>query len=165
MSLSDAVAAYFSGERIEMIAIIGGALVTILASATLWLRLRDGFATGFVFTAVAAGLLLGGTAAALIARDGKTALALAQATSKPDTHTTAVAREAVRVDGVIRNYPTYRYVAAGLLALAIAGLLLTTRGWIHGVAMGLMLVAAAQVVIDHYSEQRARRYAERLHAR
>lgn len=162
MAPHDAMTAYFSGERSEMIAILIGAIAVIAASGSLWVWMRDGFAAGFAITAIAAGLLLAGTAVALLARDNRTAPALVQAVSTPGTAAATTAREAKRIDTVIRNYPTYRYVAAGLVALAFAGLVLTGRGWIHGVAAALIVVAAAQIVIDHYSEQRARRYAERL---
>lgn len=164
MQLRDAVTAYFAGEQIEMIAILVGALVLLLTAAVLWLWTRDGFAAGFALTAMAAGLLLGGTAATLLVRDGRSGPALAQAVSAPDVAVPAIAAETARIAVVIGKYPLYRYFAAALLTLALAGLLLTSRGWVHGAAAGLIILAAAQVVIDHYSEQRARRYAERLAA-
>ena len=36
------------------------------------------------------------------------------------------------------------------------------RGWVHGVVTGLLLLVVAQVVIDHFSEQRATQYLAAL---
>lgn len=162
MTPADTVTEYFRGERGEMIAILTAATAVVVVAAAFWWRQRDGFATGFAVTVVLAALLLGGTAAGLLMRDGRTAPRLVAEVSAPATATAAVTAENDRVDRIIRTYPLYRYGAAALAALAVGCLLLIAGGWTHGIAAALLLVVAAQVTIDQYSEARARLYAARL---
>ena len=70
--------------------------------------------------------------------------------------------EKARIDVVLSKYKYYCYGAVVLAALAMAGLLLSGRGWVHGIAVSLLPVVVAQVAIDHFSERRAHIYSDRL---
>jgi preprotein translocase subunit SecY len=74
----------------------------------------------------------------------------------------AVTGEAERIRVVISKYKYYRYGAAVIGLIAIAGFLTSDRGRVHGVAAGLLLLVPAQVMIDHFSEQRAHIYLQQL---
>lgn len=47
-------------------------------------------------------------------------------------------------------------------AIALAAAAWISRGWVMGSAVGVLLIAAAQLTIDHYSEARARAYQVQL---
>jgi hypothetical protein len=102
--VQSAVIDYFSGERQEMLLILGGSLLVAALALWLWVATRTGFAAAFAITVLAAAIAL----------------------------------------------------------LALLGLVLSGRGWIHGVAAGLLMLVVAQVLIDHYSEHRAADYLRKL---
>ena len=164
--LSAAIADYFRGERQEMLAILAGAGAMTLAAVGLYVAMRDGFARGFAGATLLAAVLLTGTAVLLLHRDPRLRAdveAGLRAAHAPAAHA-AVAAEAARVAEVIRKYPYYRYGALALAAAALAAAALTRRAWVHGAAAGVLLLVAAQLAIDHYSERRASRYAAQLNA-
>lgn len=102
-------------------------------------------------------------ATSLLVRDKALSSTLIQGVNSPHCGQ-IVAEEVARIETVVSKYSYYRYGAAVLAALSVLGLILTRRDWVHGVAAGLLLVVVAQVVIDHFSEQRARLYLSRLSA-
>lgn len=161
IALQSAVGEYFSGERSEMLLILTGSVLFIGLAVWLWMASRAGFALGFVVTVLAAAVLLSATATSLLIRDKGLATALLQGIGSPQ-QAAVVATERERIQGVVSKYRYYRGGAAVFAALSLLGLGLSHRGWVHGVAAGLLLLVVAQVLIDHFSEQRARLYLTRL---
>ena len=72
--------------------------------------------------------------------------------------------EGGRMDTVVASFRLYRvmYTLAGIAALVLVSL--TKNPGLHGVAVGLFIFAAMGFTIDHYAEERARRYAGKVHA-
>jgi hypothetical protein len=161
--LLGAIAAYFEGERQEMYAILAGSMALVLLAGALNLAGKDGFARGFGATALLVALALSATAASLLVRDPPHHAMLVAGVRGPDA-AALLAREAARMVDVLSRYPLYRLAALGLGLAALLAAALSRRGWVNGAAAGVLLLAAAQLTIDHYSEARARRYAERLDA-
>ncbi len=159
----DHVIHYFEGERREMFAIIAGSVVLTLLVLGFVFVVRDPFSKGLAVTVAITALLLAGTAGSLLARDASLSRDVISA-MKPGVVEKAVEAERSRIDAVISKYKYYRYGAAGLGLLALLTLVVSRRGWAHGAAAGLLLLVLAQVLIDHYSERRARQYAEQLRA-
>ncbi|MGQ0709555.1 MAG: hypothetical protein ACT4NV_07360 [Rhodoferax sp.] len=50
-----------------------------------------------------------------------------------------------------------------LALIACSGVFVSRAAWVHGAAVGLLLVVVAQLAIDHYSQARAERYLGQLH--
>lgn len=163
VAVQQAVSEYFGGEFNEMLFILVGSALLVGLAAWLWIATRSGFAKAFGTTVLVAAALFSATAVSLMVRDKDLSNSLVQVASSPNRGQ-VVAKELERIDTVVSKYPYYRYGAAVFAALSVMGLLLTRRGWVHGIAAGLLLVVAAQVVIDHFSEQRARQYLSRLSA-
>ena len=89
-------------------------------------------------TVVATGLLAGG-AASLLNRDSGLASSIVQSLGT-DQQAARMATERERMS-VVRS--KYRYYRIGALALGLAALLclaLSHRGWVHGLAVGLLLL-------------------------
>jgi membrane-associated PAP2 superfamily phosphatase len=159
--LPAAIHSYFRGERQEMIAILAGSLLLVLAASGLWLAARDGFSRGFGIAAVVVALALSTTAVSLLLRDPPHEARLAAAVKGPGA-SAAIAAEADRMAEVVRTYPIYRGAALALGLLALLAVALSRRGWVAGAAAGVLLLVVAQWTIDHYSEERASAYARRL---
>jgi hypothetical protein len=152
---------YFAGERREMFAILAGSAGLALLSSWLFVAARDGFAKALMVTVLVAAFLLSATAISLLARDAKLRTVLASMVDS-DGGGAGLSAERARVGEVISKYRYYRYSAVLIGVAALTALAVSRRGWVHGVAAGLLLLVVAQVVIDHYSERRARRYSDRL---
>ena len=152
---------YFKGEYNEMMLIFAGSAALTCIAVWLWVGTRSGFALGFGVTVLATAMLLCGTAASLLVRDKGLVEELTLSIGKPQ-QSQVLAKERARIEVVVSKYRYYRYSAAVLAALSVLGLLLTSRGWVHGVVTRLLLLVVAQVVIDHFSEQRATQYLAAL---
>jgi hypothetical protein len=162
-ALGQAIQSYFRGEQQEGLAILAFSAALVLVAAAVHVAARDGFSRGFGATALLVAALLSVTVLSLFRRDTPHQAELAAALRAGDAGA-VVAAEADRMVDVVRRYPLYRQVALvlGLLALGAVGL--SRRPVVSGVAAGILLLVVAQVVIDHYSEARAARYAGQLSA-
>lgn len=160
-SLQAAVSSYFAGERREGVLIIAGALLIAAFAVWLWAATRSSFAVSFGATVVLSSALLAATAGSLLVRDKPLAESLLQGIASKE-RTTVTADEHGRVGIILSKYRYYRNGATILAALGILGLLLSDRPRVHGISAGLLLLVVAQILIDHYSERRARIYHEHL---
>ena len=152
---------YFAGERREMWLILAAALIT--AGLALWLFIseRTEFALAFMITVLLFGTLMSAGIVSLMIRD-HTLSGTLRRTLQTEQYVSSTSSEKARINVVLSKYKYYRYGAIVLAVIAVAGTMLSGRDWVHGVAAGLFLVVVAQVVIDHFSEQRAHIYFEQL---
>lgn len=161
LQIQGTVLDYFAGERKEMLLILGCSLLLSALAFWLWMAVRDHFAVAFAITVIATSVLLSGTALSLFVRDKGLSDAIVQAMGTAQ-QTTSIAAERERIAVVISKYPVYRYAAGIIACIALFGLVFFARDWVHGVSAGLLLLVVAQVLIDHYSEQRASAYFKQL---
>lgn len=156
-----AVAQYFDGERREMLAIFAGSVACVLLALGLLLLTRDGFAKGLMVAVLVSAGLLSATAASLLVRDGTLRTRL-QSELHSERIEQTVAAERERVSVIASKYRYYRYGACLLGLLALVAFATSQRDWVHGAAAGVLILVLAQVVVDHYSERRARHYLAQL---
>lgn len=161
LQLSQAIQRYFDGEKGEMLAILAGSLAMLILAAGLFIHFRDGFARGFGLAVLAGVLLSSGAATSLLLRDRAHQAVLLEELQAGSAEGVA-ARESDRIEVVISKYPAYRYASLILGAIALAAAAWISRGWVMGSAVGVLLIAAAQLTIDHYSEARARAYLQQV---
>ncbi len=159
--LRSAVLEYFVGERQEMLLILSGSLLVTVMVLWLWTTTRTGFAAAFAFTALVTATLLSRTAVSLLACDNGLSNKIVQALGT-ERQAKSLTAERKRIAVVRSKYRYYRYASSVIALIALLGLTLWNRGWVHGVAAGLVLLVVAQMLIDHYSERRADRYFQRL---
>lgn len=156
-----AVLDYFAGERSEMgIAI---AVFFAVAALAIWrfVAVRTGFAMAFMTTLVLVGEVMAAGLALLMIRDHTLSRRLIHSLST-EGYATAIEREATRVRVVLTKFRYYRLVSAILALIALVALTLSGREWMQGVAAGLLTIVASQLIIDHYSQLRARDYLKKL---
>ena len=155
------VLGYFAGERQEMLLILSGSLLLSALALWLWMSTRTGFAAAFAITVITTAVLFSGTALSLFVRDQGLSTKVVQ-TMGTERQAEILATEHGRIAVVVSKYPIYRYASGVIAFIALLGLMLSSRGWVHGMAAGLLLLVVAQVLIDHYSEQRATTYFKQL---
>lgn len=161
--LQMATVTYFSAERTQMGLVIGGAIVVAVLAVYLFVSARDVFSRSFMITVLVCASVLGGTAAAMLAR-GMPYSPHAASSGQNASSGQALTQELSRITTVVNNYQRYRLLAVGIALLALAGLSWPQRPGLHGVAAGFLLLVLAQVIIDHYSESNARRYRDAIEA-
>jgi hypothetical protein len=160
-AIHDAIYEYFAGERNEMWLVIAASSSVSVLALWLFFSARNGFSLALMASVLLFAGMLSAAAVSLLIRDRDSPRVLTLAAQTQPQGPT-VAAEKARMAVVLSKYKYYRYAAAVITVFAVAAMLLSSRGWLHGVAAGLLLLAAAHAIIDHYSERRAQVYFERL---
>ncbi len=141
---------YFAGERREMLMILGGSLLVTVVVLWLWITTRTDFAAAFAISVIATATLFSGTAVSLLARDNGVSNAIVQAPGT-ERQAASLTGERGRIAMVRSKYRYYRYASSVIGLIALLGVALSNRGWVHGVAAGLLLLVVAQILNNHYS--------------
>lgn len=115
-----AVLEYFAGERAEMVTSIAVSLVVAAAAICLLIYSRTGFAFAFMITTVLAAGLMSAGLASLITRDAGKSREL-RAVLAAGHSPVIMASEKRRMVVVLSEYRYYRYGAAFLALVAVAG--------------------------------------------
>ena len=153
---------YFRGEKAESAVILLISVTLLLASVALIFWVRQPFTKGLggvLLLAALIGVSVGG--AVFFRTDSQVAELAAVYRSSPQEF---VDVEGQRMDKVVESFRTYRfmYIVSGIVALGLVSL--TSSPALHGAAVGLFVFAAMGFSIDHYAEERALWYAEKVHA-
>lgn len=156
-----AVSEYFFGERQEMIIIIATFFAVIVSSLCLLYYSRTSFMIAFAGIVTVFGGMASAGAVSLIVRDRAISAELGTKLAG-SARLDRLAVEEERIKVVLSKYQRYRYAAAILALISIGGVAFSQRGWVHGLAAALLLLVVGQMLVDHYSEQRALLYHSRL---
>jgi hypothetical protein len=153
---------YFAGEKSEALWILLAGMASLLAAAWLWFAVRQPFARGLATSLLEVAALGLGVGGSVYFRTDRQLAELAEL-QRADSPRFA-AEEGPRIRQVVRSFGSYRfgYAIAVLIALACVFALGSAYG--HGLAVGLLVLAALGLTIDHYAEARALAYVQRLEA-
>jgi hypothetical protein len=162
MNVAEVIAVYFRGEKSEAALILLAGALSLVAALWLWFSVREPFARGLaasLLLTAALGLGVGG--GVYFRTDAQ--VARLQQLQQSDAAGFA-AQEGPRIRQVIKSFGIYRlcYAAAVLIALFLVFVL--GKPLYHGLAVGLLILAALGLTIDYYAEARAVRYVEGLEA-
>ena len=154
--------AYFAGEKSEAALILGAGLLCLLAAIALWFWVREPFARGLaaaLLLVAALGLGVGGSV--YLRTDAQVLELVALQQADPARF---VVEEGPRIRQVVRSFGQYRIGYAVAVLLALAFVFILGRPVHHGIAVGLLLLAALGFTIDFYAERRAVDYVQGLEA-
>jgi hypothetical protein len=158
-----AINTYFAEERREDVLILILGIALLIGAGTLFAVTRDSFARAFGITVTLGVLVFGSGALSLLHRDGPHRAGLVKSVESEQS-AVALTAESNRIRDVISRYIYYRWAVIALAVLGALLALLVDSGYARGIAVGLALMFAAQTLIDHYSEMRAREYSTQLTA-
>lgn len=160
MDAEQIVREYFAGEKAEAFWILATGCLSLAAAILLWFWGREPFARG-----LALGLLL---VAGLGTTVGSTVYFRSDVQSQQLIELRGAdparfaAQEGPRMRQVVASFGYYRlgYAAAVLAALALV--FLRGGAFAHGLAVGLLVLAATGLTVDFYAERRAATYVAAL---
>jgi len=153
--LQAAIHAYFDGQR--RAAIVGGAAsLLIIALALVAILYGGAFQRGLGVTVGITALLIGGSGASLAVRDDRGLATLLEC--QPET----IVAETARMTTVVRNYRYYRAAFALIGAVGVVMLIVRFAPLVDGIAVGLLLLAALGLAIDHFDRKAATTYLDAL---
>jgi hypothetical protein len=162
MDVEAILRSYFTGEKSEAMWILLAGVACLLAAVWLWFAARQPFARGLATSLLLVAALGLGVGGSVYWRTDRQLADLAEL-QRVDQPRFA-AEEGPRIRQVVRSFGIYRagYAAAVLVALACVFALGSAYG--HGLAVGLLVLAALGLTIDYYAEARAVEYVRRLEA-
>jgi hypothetical protein len=162
MNVEQIIRDYFGGEKSEAALILLAGVLALAAAIWLWFWIREPFARGLaavLLLTAAMGLGVGGTV--YFRTDG-------QVRELVNLHEVEPARfaleEGPRMRQVVSSFGVYRIFYAAAVLLALACVFVVGRPLFHGLAVGLLLLAALGFTIDFYAESRALEYLRGLEA-
>lgn len=162
MGFSEAVDLYFRGERITGYALIPIGVVAVAAGVLLWRAHGAPMARGMGIPLLVAGVLMMAGGGFLVRAVDARAERLAAA--HDDEPAAPLAAEIERIEKVNGNWMPLKIAWAALAATAFALLFFVSREWVHGLALTLLLIAAALTTLDTFAEKRAVTYESQLRA-
>jgi len=160
MNGDGAMRAYFAGEKSEAALILLAGIAALLAAVWLWFWVREPFARGLatsLLLTAALGLGVGGTV--YFRTDSQLRQLVELQRAEPLRF---AAEEGPRIRQVVRSFGQYRIAYAAAIVLALVFVFFIGKPMFHGLAVGLLVLAALGFTIDFYAEHRAIEYTAGL---
>jgi cation transport ATPase len=160
MNVESVIRTYFAGEKSEAALIALAGLVALVAAFWLWFAIREPFARGLAAALLLTALLGLGVGGGVYARTDAQVRQLVEL-QRADPGRFA-AEEGPRIRQVVRSFGGYRIGYAIAIVLALGFVFVPGKPLFHGLAVGLLVLAALGLTIDHYAEARAAGYLRGL---
>jgi len=160
MSVAEVIAVYFRGEKSEAALILLAGALSLAAAIWLWFSVREPFARGLAASLLLTAVLGLGVGGGVYFRTDAQVAALQQLQRSDPAR--FAAEEGPRIRQVVKSFGIYRMCYAAAVLLALLFVFLLGKPLFHGLAVGLLVLAALGLTIDHYAEARAVRYVEGL---
>lgn len=160
MNVDGVMRAYFAGEKSEAALILLAGVAALVAAVWLWFWVREPFARGLaasLLLTAALGLGVGG--AVYVRTDSQLRQLVELQRAQPARF---AAEEGPRIRQVVRSFGLYRIAYAAAIVLALVFVFVIGKPLFHGLAVGLLVLAALGLTIDFYAERRAVGYAASL---
>lgn len=162
MDVASILRTYFAGEKSEAALILLAGVACLLAALWLWFLVRQPFARGLAISlalCAALGLSVGGSV--YFRTDSQLRQLVELQARDPGRF---AAQEGPRIRAVVKSFGVYRIGYAAAVLLALACVFAIGRPAYHGLAVGLLVLAALGFTIDYYAEARAVDYVRSLEA-
>lgn len=158
----DAMRDYFAGEKAAGLLLASAGVLFLAATAYAARTHTGGFMLGLAIPLGIVGLaaLVGGIV--LFAKTGPQVDALVELYNRSATD--FLAQELPRMQKVNANWPRLETVWTIMIAVALGSIWLSSRDWLHGLALALLVVGTTAMCTDVISERRARVYTARIEA-
>jgi hypothetical protein len=162
MDFLQARESYFRGERFTGYVMVPVGAVALGAAIYLWKGQGTGLGRGMAVPLAIAGLAM--LVGSLLFVRGVNA----RGDRLTELHATdaaaPVAEEAARMEKVNGNWAALKITWTVVMCACLGVIFGVKREWVVGVALAMLMLAAAAMVLDTFAERRAEVYADRLAA-
>lgn len=162
MDVESVLRTYFGGEKSEAALILLAGVACLVAAAWLWFWVRQPFARGLaasLLLTAALGIAVGGSV--YFRTDAQVRQLVELQQRDPGRF---AAQEGPRIREVVKSFGFYRMGYALAVLLALVFVFAVGRPGYHGLAVGLLVLAALGFTIDYHAEARAVAYVQSLEA-
>jgi len=162
MNVTEIIAVYFRGEKSEAALILLAGAVSLALALWLWFSVREPFARGLAAALLLTAALGLGVGGGVYFRTDAQVAALQQLQRSDPAR--FAADEGPRIRQVVKSFGIYRLCYAAAVILALLFVFVLGKPLFHGLAVGLLILAALGLTIDYYAEARALGYVQGLEA-
>jgi hypothetical protein len=162
MNVEPVLREYFAGEKSEASLILLAGVLALAAAIWLWFSVREPFARGLaasLLLTAALGIAVGGSV--YFRTDGQVRQLVEMQQRDPARF---AVEEGPRIRQVVKSFGQYRIGYAIAIGMALVFVFVVGKPLFHGLAVGLLILAALGFTIDYYAEHRAVEYARGLEA-
>ena len=162
MNVAEVIATYFRGEKSEAALILLAGALSLVAALWLWFSVREPFARGLAASLLLTAALGLGVGGGVYFRTDAQVAGLQQLQREAPAR--FAAEEGSRIRQVVKSFGIYRVGYAAAVLVALLFVFVVGKPLFHGLAVGLLILAALGLTIDYYAEARAIEYAQGLEA-
>ena len=162
MDVTAILRTYFSGEKSEAALILAAGVLCLVAALWLWFLVRQPFARGLAVSLLLCAVLGLSVGGSVYFRTDSQVRELTELHQKDPGR--FAAQEGPRIREVVKSFGVYRLGYAIAVLLALVFVFAVGRPSFHGLAVGLLVLAALGFTIDSYAEARAVDYVRALEA-
>jgi drug/metabolite transporter (DMT)-like permease len=162
MDVEAIIRGYFAGEKSEAALILLAGVVCLLAALWLWFWVRQPFTRGLAASLLLVAVLGLGVGGSVYFRTDTQVRQLLELQRRDPGR--FAAQEGPRIREVVKSFGAYRICYAVAVLLALVLVFAVGRPAYHGLAVGLLVLAALGFTIDYYAEARAVDYVKSLEA-
>ena len=153
---------YFAGEKSEATLILLAGVLALAAAVWLWFWVREPFARGLAASLLLTATLGIGVGGSVYFRTDGQVRQLVELQQRDPAR--FALEEGPRIRQVVKSFGQYRIGYAIALGMALVFVFVVGKPLVHGLAVGLLILAALGFTIDFYAERRAVEYARGLEA-
>jgi hypothetical protein len=162
MSVAEVIAVYFRGEKAEAALILLAGALSLAGALWLWFSVREPFARGLAASLLLTAALGLGVGGGVYFRTDAQVAALQQLQRSDPAR--FAADEGPRIRQVVKSFGIYRLCYAAAVLIALLFVFVLGKPLYHGLAVGLLVLAALGLTIDYFAEARALGYLRGLEA-
>lgn len=160
MNIDSVIREYFAGEKSEAALILLAGMAALAAALWLWFSIREPFARGLAAALLLVAVLGLGVGGTVYFRSDAQAQQLVELRRAEPARFDA--EEGPRIRQVVKSFGLYRIAYAVAVILALVFVFVLGRPMFHGLAVGLLILAALGFTVDFYAETRAHDYLRAL---
>jgi hypothetical protein len=162
MNAESVLREYFAGEKSEAALILLAGVLALAAAIWLWFWVREPFARGLAASLLLTATLGIGVGGSVYWRTDGQVRHLVELQQRDPAR--FALEEGPRIRQVVKSFGQYRIGYAIALGMALVFVFVVGKPPFHGLAVGLLILAALGFTIDFYAERRAVEYARALEA-
>jgi hypothetical protein len=157
----DQINKYFTAEKNESLLFVLVGLAAIGVSVYFLLKIKEPFYNGVSYPLMAIALIQIVVGGSVFVRSPKDIIRVNNIVQQEQTKIQS--EEIPRMQVVMKNFATYKWIEIGLLIIGILLFALCQKGSLtNGIGLGLLIQSAFMLLLDFFAESRGKTYLQYL---